>query len=217
MLDFNAGKCVVLKIRKRHKYAYTLNGVVLKEVDSQKDLDIHVLNTLIPNKQVNEICKKGNQRIGLIRRCFTDLTPPKIKNLYTVTVRSLLEYCAPAWNPFHKQDIDKLESVQRRCLNLASQEIVMPTLAERRKEMDLKETYKYITNRYITPPKTYFESAQLQLRGHTRKLQKKYSKGEVRKNFFSNRVVDDWNELPDSTVVAPSLATFSKKLWCNVA
>ena len=63
-------------------------------------------------------------------------------------------------------------------------EIVLPPLAERRQDTDLKETYKYLTNRYITPPETYFTSAKLRLRGHSRKLQKNYSKGEVRKNFW---------------------------------
>ena len=36
LLDFNAGKCVVLKVKKKHNYVYTLNGIALKEVEHQK-------------------------------------------------------------------------------------------------------------------------------------------------------------------------------------
>ena len=198
----------------KHEYMYTLNGQVLKEVDDQKDLGVHISNTLLPKKHVDVICKKANQRIGLIRRCFTDLTSEKVKKLYTVSIRSLLEYCSPAWSPYHKQDINKLEAVQRRCLKLATSEVDMPSLAERRNEIDLKETYKFLGNMYKSPPEAYFRSAQLQLRGHSRKLQKNFSRREVRKNFFSNRVVDKWNELPEKTVNATSLAQF-KIMRCN--
>ena len=82
LLDFNAGKCVVLKVKKKHNYVYTLNGIALKEVEHQKDLGIHISNTLLPSKHISEICKKANQRIGMIKRCFTGLTNKKIKTLY---------------------------------------------------------------------------------------------------------------------------------------
>ena len=38
LLNFNANKCVVLKIRQSLNYAYTLNGEILKVVEEQKDL-----------------------------------------------------------------------------------------------------------------------------------------------------------------------------------
>ena len=80
--------------------------------------------------------------------------------------------------------------------------------------MDLNETYKYLSNSYKTPHEKYFTRANLQLRGHSKKLQKKFSKRDVRKNFFANRVVDSWNELSESTVTATSISKF-KKMRCN--
>ena len=36
-----------------------------------------------------------------------------------------------------------------------------------------------------------------ELRGHSLKLYKKSSRLELRKHFFSQRIVDHWNKLPD--------------------
>ena len=74
-----------------------------------------------------------------------------------------------------------------------------------RSQEDLKETYKFLAGSYVTPSNTYFEEANLQLRGHSKKLQKHYSRTLVRKKFFANRIVDDWNALPEKTVAAPSV------------
>jgi len=37
-------------------------------------------------------------------------------------------------------------------------------------------------------------------RGHSKKLFKRRSRLDIRKHIFSNRIVDKWNVLPDSTV-----------------
>ena len=58
---------------KNHNYVYTLNGIALKEVmEHQKDLGIRISNTLLATLETHQ------------------------RNLYTVTIRSLLEYCASA-------------------------------------------------------------------------------------------------------------------------
>ena len=69
----------------------------------------------------------------------------KFKN-FTVTKHSLWEYCSPAWSPFHKQYINKLESVQRRYLKLE----MLPTLTDRRRQADLKDIQ--ILNRQLCRP-----------------------------------------------------------------
>ena len=51
-----------------------------------------------------------------------------------------------------------------------------------------------------------------QTRGNTYKLYKKRSKTELRKNFFSNRVIDHWNALSNDAVTAPSINSFKNRL-----
>ena len=48
-------------------------------------------------------------------------------------------------------------------------------------------------------------------RGHNIKLQKQTVKSEIRKNSFSNRVVDTWNNLPYDVVNADSVNSLKKK------
>jgi len=52
------------------------------------------------------------------------------------------------------------------------------------------------------------ESSSLSTRGHTLKLAKRSSRTQLRQNFFSNRVVNLWNNLPEEVVMAPSVNCF---------
>ncbi|BHF69826.1 hypothetical protein SprV_0301287300 [Sparganum proliferum] len=50
------------------------------------------------------------------------------------------------------------------------------------------------------------------LRGHTMRLRTKMSKLNLRSEFFTQRVVQHWNNLPQSVVEAASLQIFKKRL-----
>ena len=67
---------------------------------------------------IADIVKRANQRIGMIKRCFTSFTVEKVYTLYKTIIRPLLEYGAPVWSTWQQKDISSLEKVQRRCLKL---------------------------------------------------------------------------------------------------
>ena len=90
LLHFNAPKCVVLRIRQSIQCTYTLNGIVLEAVANQKDLGVIVSDDLTPGAHISHITKKCNQRIGLIKRCFTNLSADKVKILYQSLIRPVL-------------------------------------------------------------------------------------------------------------------------------
>ena len=46
------------------------------------------------------------------------------------------------------------------------------------------------------------------LRGHCKKIQKKRGDNDVRKHFFPNRIVDEWNKLPEQIVSAKNINQF---------
>jgi len=48
--------------------------------------------------------------------------------------------------------------------------------------------------------------------GHSLKLYKKSSRLELRKHFFSQRIVDHWNKLPDNVVSAATISSFKRRL-----
>ena len=213
LLDFNAEKCVVLRIKAAIDYQYSLNGVYLKEVVSQKDLGITICNTLSPTKHINEIIKKAHQKIAMFRRCFTGLDEKKVSILYKSLVRPALEYASTVWSPKSKENINALEKVQRRSLRLSrDQTIHMESLRERRKKTELVDTYKFITGRYKTPADKYFSLPHKELRGHSKKVYVKRTRTQLAGHFYSNRVVDAWNKLPEDIISAPTVASFKNKL-----
>ena len=77
------------------------------------------------------------------------------------------------------------------------------------------ETYKYTHGYYnvqqpeMTP---YANQSTLVLRGHAYKLQKHRYKLNIRGNYFANRVVSIWNNLPESVTSAPSINAFKSRL-----
>ncbi|MEN8123309.1 MAG: reverse transcriptase family protein [Bacteroidota bacterium] len=212
LLNFNESKCIVVRIRHSLLYQYTLKGFPLDELKNQKDLGITISNDLHPSTHISYISSKANQRIGLIKRCFFPLTNQKVQLLYESIIRPLLEYGSPVWNPWLKKDIHELDKIQDRCLKLAPIPPNLPSLQVRRNMLDLCEVYKYLHGYYKIGAPTYFTFPNRQLRGHSYKLSKIFSRTDVRKYFFSNRVVDAWNALPEDVVTAPNLDAFKKKL-----
>ena len=89
LLRFNESKCVVLRIRRCFDFIYSLNGIPLIEEDYQRDLGVLISNDLLPERHISHIVKKANQRLGLIRRCFTNLSTEKVSTLYKSIVRPI--------------------------------------------------------------------------------------------------------------------------------
>ena len=83
LLRFNATKCVSLRFRAAFNYAYSLNGTYLCDVSEQKDLGVLISNDMKPTKHILGICKRANQRIGMIKRCFSNFIEEKVLTLYT--------------------------------------------------------------------------------------------------------------------------------------
>ena len=143
---------------------------------------------------------------------------------------SSLTTCLPT--SVHQLFCSNLEDVQRRATKLLAhlrdksyperlRALSLPSLEHRRHRGDMIEVYKYINGFYKvdSPDLPLVHAGTRDLRGHTRKLLKVRSRLEVRSNFFSNRVVNTWNSLPDKVVTAPSLNCFKSRLdkfWENL-
>ena len=86
----------------------------------------------------------------------------------------------------------------------------LTTLKERRQRGDMIEVFKLLAgvenidcNQFFTPVTTCYA-----FRGHDRKLVTTRSRLDIRKFFFSQRVVNSWNSLPASVVQATSVNMF---------
>ena len=76
------------------------------------------------------------------------------------------------------------------------------------------ETFKMLTGRERVNCSKFFELADVTsgLRGHSLKLFKPRCRTTIRQNFFSSRIVNEWNKLPQEVVDAPSINAFKNRL-----
>ena len=84
LLKFNSDKCVVLKIGGQNNNKYYLEGHELNEVSEQRDLSVLISNDLHPSKHIHvtDIVNKAYIKIGMIKRCFSNLSHTKQKTVY---------------------------------------------------------------------------------------------------------------------------------------
>ena len=121
--------------------------------------------------------------------------------------------------------IEKLEKVQKRatklvreCRNLKYKErlkyLDLSTLRLRRSRGDMIEVYKILNNFYCanSAPSLIKKSNLLNTRGHIHKLEKPYSRLDIKKFFFTTRVINTWNKLPASVIEAKDIFQFKSLL-----
>ncbi|CAF1076571.1 unnamed protein product, partial [Brachionus calyciflorus] len=89
-------------------------------------------NNLKWEEHISTSISKSNFVLGCIKNCFRDWDTRTFKIVHTSYVRPLLEYGSVAWSPFRKQDIRRLEKVQRRATKL------VPVLQNKRYEERLR-------------------------------------------------------------------------------
>jgi len=228
-LNLSLPKCTVLHIGPRNRgidFEYSLGDVVLDSVPHIKDLGITVTSDLKFSAHCLTIARKASQKASCIIRFFETKDPLFLFQMFCVYCRPILEYASPAWNPHLKKDVVLLERVQRnftkrifRNQNLSYEErlnrLKTKSLAERRIEIDLIMTYKIINGLVDLNTSDFFTLSQLSnTRGHPLKLHKPRLQKSVsaRYNFFSNRIINVWNELPEDVVLSASLPIFKQKI-----
>jgi len=145
--------------------------------------------------------------------------------LYQTLVRPKLEYCVQAWRPYLRKDTELLEEVQKRATTLIIKDrgltygkrltrLGLTTLETRRLRGDLIEVFKVFKGFDDVKPTDLFTMSSTGLRGHELKLYKPQAHLDIRKNFFTVRVIDEWNRLPESLLHCGTLSTFKKRLDC---
>ena len=88
----------------------------------------------------------------------------------------------------------------------------IPTIAYRHARGDMIELYKYMHGVYRTGSNLLKFAKENKTRGHSFKLPTQVCVTRVRHDFFSQRVVCMWNNLPESVVASSSTNVFKKQL-----
>ena len=85
------------------------------------------------------------------------------------------------------------------------------TLDKRRDRSDLIliKTFKILNGNYKVDKHLFFVPDDGGRRGHSRKLFKRRCRLDLKKCFYSNRIVDNWNNLSDNSTACVSCSTLN--------
>lgn len=156
-MRFNAQKCYILSTKNTSSYLYSLGGVILQHVQQNTYLGVQISADLKWTTHIGNICRKAGSTLGFLRRNLRNCPKECRRLAFIALVRSRLEYSATVWDPYQKQDVERLEKIQRQaarfitrdyksrspgCMSNMLRNLDLPTLEERRKQLRLNLLYR---------------------------------------------------------------------------
>ena len=231
-MQFNPSKCQVIHVTRSRSplpTPYTLHGETLEAVASARYLGVDIANDLSWKTHVSRITNNANKSLGFLRRNLKAKNTSLRENAYKAIVRPQLEYASPVWDPHTKDDIQKIESVQRRAARWVLGDyspyssvtdmigkLGWRTLEQRRTDSTLILFYKIIYGYVAIPLPSYVIPLPRASRtSHPLAYRQISTRTDYYKYSFYPLTVVQWNSLPASIATLTDLDSF-KRAVCQV-
>ena len=229
-LMMNVTKCVCLRFGPRSlgecsrgRSPYFIAERNIKFVASHLDLGVRVDRALKFHEHVRKAANSCNAVTTNMLSSTICREQSFIVTTYKTLVQPILEYGCTVWNLGYLGDLKKLERIQRRWTR-AVLGFEGLSYAERLRRLDLFSvqgrllradmilTWKIFAGACAIQPSQVFVLDSGSRRGHSKKLYLPRTNLEVRKRFFTVRVIQTWNSLSEETVSSSTLPIFK----CNL-
>ena len=93
-----------------------MHGQVLEAVNSARYLGVDIASDLKFTQHINRITANASKSLGYLKRNIQTKHIGIREAAFKTIVRPHLEYASTVWSPHTKQDIKKIEMVQRRAV-----------------------------------------------------------------------------------------------------
>ena len=229
-LKLNPSKCKVMRFCRgsalvRGGFRYNLGGVPLDFVDEYKDLGVLVDVKLRFHSHIQSVARKAAGMANNLLRSTVNRDADFMMTLFISHIRPIMDYCSCLWSVGYLGDSRLLESVQRRWTKqirgfedmnygMRLRALNLFSMRGRRLRADLIKCWKaFHCTQDVGLSSMFMLAPRVGTRGHSFKLAVPSSFSDLRRRFYSVRVVSLWNNLPSRVAESCSLGAFKSGLW----